>query len=165
MEQFSLFHAVEWETMLDLEDFLKSNDVWHNFVSKPETVHTADASRESGIPLSRITKNLVCRSSGGEFALLIVPGDRRVSIKKAAVALDTTNIKLLSFAEAESVSGYPPGGTPSIYHKTKMRIVLDKSLLDRETIFCGGGTRDRLLELRTEDVVRLGKAVVAEISE
>jgi Cys-tRNA(Pro) deacylase len=165
MEQFSLFHVIELKTMLDLEGFLKDNNVWHRFMSKPETVHTADASRETGIDLSRITKNLVCRDNNGQFALLVIPGDRRVNIKKAAEALNTTNVKLLSFAEAESVSGYPPGGTPSIHHKTKMTVVLDKSLLSRETIFCGGGTRDRLLELRTEDVVRMENAVVAEISE
>jgi Cys-tRNA(Pro)/Cys-tRNA(Cys) deacylase len=151
--------------LLDLERYLKENNVWHSFVAKPETVHTADASRETGIHLSRITKNLVCKDSNGNFALLVVPGDRRVSVKKAADALSTTNVKLLSFSEAESVSGYPPGGTPSIHHKTKMIVVLDKSLLSRETIFCGGGARDRLLELKTQDVVRLENAVVAEISE
>ena len=76
MEQFSLFHVIELKSMLDLEGFLKDNNVWHKFVSKPETVHTADASRETGIDLSRITKNLVCRGSDGTFALLIIPGDR-----------------------------------------------------------------------------------------
>lgn len=156
---------IELRSMLDLEGFLNDNSVWHKFVSKPETVHTADASRETGIDLSRITKNLVCRGNEGEFALLVIPGDRRVNIRKAAEALNTTNVKLLSFAEAESVSGYPPGGTPSIHHKTKMKVVVDKSLLSLETIFCGGGTRDRLLELRTEDIVRLQNALVAEISE
>ena len=165
MEQFSLFHVIELKSMLDLESFLKDNNVWHRFVSKPETVHTADASRETGIDLNRITKNLVCRGNDGTFALLVIPGDRRVNIKKAAEALNTTNVKLLSFVEAESVSGYPPGGTPSVYHKTKMTVILDKSLLGRETLFCGGGSRDRLLELRSEDVVRLQNAVVAEISE
>jgi len=165
MEQFSLFQVVGLQIMSELEGFLKDNKIWHSFMSKPETVHTADASRETGVRLSRITKNLVCRGNNGEFALLVVPGDRRVNLKKAAEVLDTTNIKLLSFAEAESVSGYPPGGTPSIHHKTKMTVVLDKSLQQFETLFCGGGTRSRLLELRTADVVRLENAVVAEISE
>jgi len=43
--------------------------------------------------------------------------------------------------------------------------VIDKSLLEYETIYCGGGSRKRLLELRTEDVIRLNDAVVAEISK
>jgi Cys-tRNA(Pro) deacylase len=153
------------EISSELERFLKENHVWYNFLVKPETVHTADASRQTGIPLSKISKNLVCRDAGGSYALLVVPGDRRVNLRKAADALKTGNVKLVAFEEAESVSGYPPGGTPSLHHKTKMTVVLDKDLRDRETIFCGGGTRDKLLELRTEDLTRLENVVVADISQ
>jgi carboxypeptidase Taq len=80
--------------------------------------------------------------------LVVVPGDRRVNLKKVAETLRSKNIKLLPFDQAESVSGYPPGGTPSVHHKTKMKVVVDRTLMSREKIFCGGGTRDRLLELR-----------------
>lgn len=157
--------AHDRENFLDLERFLKEKHVWHNFLDKPETVHTADASRLTGIPLSKITKNLVCRDNNGSYALLVVPGDRRVNLRKAADALNTQNVKLVAFEEAESVSGYPPGGTPSVHHKTRMAVVLDKSLQDRETIFCGGGNRDKLLELKTEDLTRLENVVVADISQ
>ena len=150
---------------MDLEDYLKENGVWHRFLAKPETIHTADASRETGIQLNRITKNLVCKTSDGDYALLIVPGNRKVNLRKAAQALNTRNVRLLGFDEAETVSGYAPGGTPSVYHKTRMNVVLDMVLLDQETVFCGGGSRDRLLELNTQDVIRLDNATVTDISE
>ena len=150
---------------MDLEGYLKENGVWYRFVAKPETVHTADASRETGIQLNRITKNLVCKTSDGDYALLIVPGNRKVNLRKAAQALNRRNVRLLGFDEAEPVSGYAPGGTPSVHHKTRMNVVLDSTLLDQETVFCGGGSRDRLLELKTKDVVRLDNATVADISE
>lgn len=67
--------------------------------------------------------------------------------------------------EAEAVSGYPPGGTPSVCHKTPLNVVIDRIVLAHETLFCGGGTKSRLLELRTEDVLRLTKAIAADISE
>jgi Cys-tRNA(Pro)/Cys-tRNA(Cys) deacylase len=70
----------------------------------------------------------------------------------------------MPFEEAESISGYPPGGTPSIGHKTPMRAVVDSELTESETLYCGGGSRDRLLEVRVEDVIRLNNAVVAPIS-
>ena len=134
-------------------------------MDKPETVHTADASHATGIELSRITKNLVCKTSDGSYALLVVPGNRRVSLQKAAQALNTRNIQLLGFNEAEAISGYPPGGTPSLHHKTAMSVVIEKDLLSNEKIFCGGGSRDRILELKTEDVVRLTHALTADISD
>jgi len=150
---------------MDLEAYLSGADVWHRFLDKAETVHTADASNATGIELHRITKNLVCRTSAGRYALLVIPGDRRVNLQRAAQALKVNNVQLLAFREAEEVSGYPPGGTPSIHHKTALDVVVDKGVLEHETVFCGGGTRDRLLELRAEDIVRLSKAVTADISE
>jgi len=149
---------------MTLEDYLKSQGVWHRFIPKPETVHTADAARVSGIELRRITKNLVFRVDDREYALLIAPGDRKVDPKKAAEALAAKKISLVPFDKSEAISGYPPGGTPSVGHRTEMRVVFDKSLQDSETIYCGGGTRDKLLELRTEDVIRLTSAVIADIS-
>jgi Cys-tRNA(Pro)/Cys-tRNA(Cys) deacylase len=156
---------MEEEKMDDLDDYLKETGVWHRFTDKPETVHTADASRATGIELSRITKNLVCKTSDGRYALLAVPGNRRVSLQKAAQVLNTRNIQLLGFKEAEEISGYPAGGTPSLHHKTPMSVVIEKDLLGNETIFCGGGSRDRILELKTKDVMRLTHATVANISE
>lgn len=150
---------------MDLETYLKNAGVWYRFLEKPETVHTADASRATGIELNRITKNLVCRTSDGRLALLVVAGNRKVNLQNAAGILKAHNVRLLGFDEAESISGYPPGGTASIYHKTPLQVVVDSELLVAETIFCGGGARNRLLELRTADVLKLTNALTGSISQ
>jgi len=149
---------------MTLEDYLKSQGIWHRFIPKPETVHTADAARVSGIELRKITKNLVFRVDDREYALLIVPGNRKVDLNSAAEALAAKKISLVPFDKSEAISGYPPGGTPSVGHRTRMRVVFDKSLQAFETIYCGGGTRDKLLELKTQDVIRLTGAIIADIS-
>jgi len=148
-----------------LKNYLEQTGIWHRFIKKKETIHTADAAKAAGLELNRVTKNLVSKTDEGEPVLLIIPGDKRVRLKSAAKALGARRVSLVSFEEAERISGYPPGGTPSIGHKTKMRTVMDKSLLQYETIYCGGGSRERLLELRTEDVVKLNNAIIAEISK
>ena len=147
-----------------LEEYLKNQNIWYRFIDKSETVHTADASKATGINLHRITKNLISTTNTGEHVLLIVPGDRRVSLKKAAKALGVKNIQLLPFSKAEDISGYPPGGTPSIGLKQRVRSVLEEELTNFDTIFCGGGKRDRLLELKVDDVIRISEAVVTSIS-
>ncbi len=149
---------------MSLEAYLEENRLWHRFVEKQETVHTADASQATGIDLHRITKNLVSVTETGEHAVLIVQGDRRVNLKEAAKALGVKNVRLMPFDQSESISGYPPGGTPSLGFKTRMRVILDKELEDFETFYCGGGSRDRLLEVRFVDVVKQNGAIVAAIS-
>ena len=127
-------------------------------------MHTADASQVTGINLHRITKNLVSKTRKGEYVLLVVPGDKRVDLKAAAKVLSTKNVRLIPFSEAGSISGYPPGGTPTIGHKIQMRVILDEGLTEFETFYCGGGSRDRLLELRVDEVIRLTGAIIAGIS-
>jgi Cys-tRNA(Pro)/Cys-tRNA(Cys) deacylase len=149
--------------LMSLEAFLEENRIWHRFVEKQETVHTADASQVTGIDLHRITKNLISVTDSGEHVVLIVPGDRRVNLKEAARVLGVKNVRLMPFDQSDSISGYPPGGTPSLGFKTKMRVVVDKELEGFETFYCGGGSRDRLLEVRFTDVVKLNGALVAVI--
>ncbi|MFQ6053058.1 MAG: aminoacyl-tRNA deacylase [Candidatus Bathyarchaeia archaeon] len=149
---------------MDLEGYLRRHGVWHRFIPKPETVHTADASRVTGLDLHRITKNLVSVTDTGEHVVLIVPGDKRVDLKRAARALNVRNVRLMPFEAAEAISGYPPGATPCLGYRTRMRVVVDSELTEHETLYCGGGTRGRLLEVRVEDMIRLNDAVVAPIS-
>jgi len=149
---------------MDIEAYLEESGIWHRFIEKSETVHTADASKATGINLHRITKNLVSKTRKGDYALLAVTGDSRVDLKAAAKALGTKNVRLIPFSEAENISGYPPGGTPTIGHKTPMKVILDEELAGFETFYCGGGSRDRLLELRVDEVKRLTDAIVAKIS-
>jgi len=149
---------------MNLEAYLSQNSVWHRFVKKSETIHTADAAQSAGIPLSKVTKNLVSITESGEYILLIVPGDKRVNLGAAAKAVNAEKVELVPFDKAEEISGYPPGGTPSIGHKTRMRTVIEKGLLDYDTVYCGGGSRDKLLELRVQDIIKLGNAIAADIA-
>jgi Cys-tRNA(Pro)/Cys-tRNA(Cys) deacylase len=149
----------------DLEQKLKSESIWHRFVEKPETIHTADASQVSGVELGKLTKNLIAKTNEGEYLLLIVPGTAKIDLKKVSRLLEVGNISLVPFEQAEGISGYPPGGTPSVFHKVKLRVLMDQTLTGLDTLFCGGGSRDKILELKVRDVERLDNAIVADISK
>jgi Cys-tRNA(Pro)/Cys-tRNA(Cys) deacylase len=150
---------------MNLEERLESEKIWHRFIEKPETVHTVDAARETGVDLAMLTKNLVARTKEGEYVLLIVPGNTRIDLKKGAELLGSKNVSLVPFDQAERVSGYPPGATPSIFHKQNLRTIVDIALLKNDTLYCGGGVRNRILELRVNDVIRLDGAIVADIQK
>ena len=149
-----------------LEAKLKKLGVWFNFIEKLEsTIHTADAAGITGIELHRISKNLMAQTNDGRYAALIVPGDMRVDYKAAAKLLDAKNISLVPFAEAHKISGYPPGGTPSIGYEKKVEVILDEELMKYETFYCGGGSTRMLLELKRDDVIKANNAKVGKISQ
>ncbi|NHJ33741.1 MAG: aminoacyl-tRNA deacylase [Asgard group archaeon] len=150
---------------MNLKQFLENHKVWHQFVMKSETIHTADAAHVTGIELHKVTKNLVSITDTGEYVLLIVPGDSKVNLKEVAKMLGVKKVGLVPFSDAEKISGYPPGGTPSVGHKTQMRTLIEKKLLNFETVYCGGGSRDKLLEIRVQDIIELNDAIIAELVE
>jgi Cys-tRNA(Pro)/Cys-tRNA(Cys) deacylase len=150
---------------MDLEGYLKKEGVWYRFVDKPETIHTADAAKSAGIDLERVTKSLVVLDDKKNPMLAIIPGNAKLDFGKLKEAAETEKVRLVPFEEAEKFSGYLPGATPMVCHKVKMSVFLDTKLSVHESIYGGGGARTKLLELKTEDVIRLNDAVVADITE
>lgn len=150
---------------MELEDYLKQEGIWYRFVDKPETIHTSDAAEKAGIELNKVTKSLVLLDQDRNPVLAIIPGDCKLSFPKVREAVGAKKVRLVSFEEAENYSGYLPGATPMIFHKVKMRVILDKKLTRYESVYGGGGERTKLLELKTNDVIRLNNAIVADITE
>lgn len=150
---------------MNLEGFLKTHGVDHEFVEKRATVHTADAADATGIPLERITKSLVVLGETGTAYIAVIPGTHRTRLKEVARAVGERKVRLCPFEDAHKFSGYPPGATPPVNHHKIKAVVVDEALLQWEWIYGGGGTNERLVKLRAADVVRLNGATVAAISE
>jgi len=147
-----------------LEDYLRREGVWYKILEKPSTVHTADASKVTGVSLGHITKSLVFRADG-QPVLGVISGDRKVDMTKLAKAVGAKKVALVPFEEAEKFSGYPPGGTPPVHHANIVKVVFDKELMRFNTIYGGGGSRDKLIELGIQDALKLSKGIVADISK
>lgn len=150
---------------MNLKQFLIENKVWYRFIEKPETIHTSDAAKVANVDLNKLTKSLILISQEKELILAIIPGDCRLEISELEKFLRIKKLRLIPFNEAEKYSGYLPGATPPVGHKRKMKVVIDQKLLRYSTIFGGGGTRDKLVKLKTQDVIKLNDAKTADISE
>jgi Cys-tRNA(Pro) deacylase len=147
---------------MNLIGYLKSNNVWFNMVEKESTVQTADAAAATGLPLERVTKSLVFLADG-EPVLAIIPGACKVDKGKLREALGAKSLKIASFTDAAKYSGYPPGATPPVHHKKIRKVVVDQKVMRFETVYGGGGSRRKLIELKSTDVQRLNHAIVADV--
>jgi Cys-tRNA(Pro)/Cys-tRNA(Cys) deacylase len=149
---------------MELESYLKEHNVWYRLIDKPETIHTKDAALHTGIDLERITKSLIFLAEG-QPVLVIIPGNRRVDMTKLREILKTRDIQLVPFEKAKEYSGYDPGGTPPVNHKNISRTIIEKTLVEYKTIYGGGGSRNKLIEMKPEDIVRLTDATIANVIE
>jgi Cys-tRNA(Pro) deacylase len=149
---------------MNLIAYLKRNNVWFRIIEKKTTVHTADAAVATGIPLEQVTKSLVFLADNSPI-LVIIPGDCRVDKNKLKSIIKVKNIEMVPFEKAEEYSGYPPGATSPVYHKKIEKVLIDKKVMEFDTVFGGGGSRTKLIELKPEDIQKLNNAIVADIVE
>jgi prolyl-tRNA editing enzyme YbaK/EbsC (Cys-tRNA(Pro) deacylase) len=113
--------------------------------------------------LERVTKSLVFIADD-EPVLAIIPGTCKVDKIKLKVALGVRNVQIVPFAEAERYSGYPPGATPPVNHKKIKRVVIDQRVMRFDTVYGGGGSRRKLIELKSVDIQRLNGAIVVDVA-
>ena len=148
----------------NLEEYLTEKGVWFRIFNKSSTIHTADASKVTGIPLEQITKSLVFLADD-KPVLAVIPGDRKVDTDKLLQAISAKTIKLVPFKEADKFSGYPPGGTPPIHHVNITITVFDDELKRFKTIYGGGGSQDKMIEIKLSDALELTEGITASISK
>lgn len=148
-------NAVRW---------LRAKGVWFRVLEYAFTEIGADRAAEAaGIPLEQCCKTLVVRSPGRGFCVAIVPGDQRFDTRKMAAAMGERHADLAETAEAEKVSGYLIGGISPFAMRRALPTLIEESLLALDTIVVNGGRRGVLVELRTEDLVRLLEARPADL--
>ena len=149
---------------MNLKAYLGQNGVWYRLIEKgKETIHTKDAALAAGLDLNRLTKSLIFLDEDEKPVLLIIPGNKRASDKKAAGLLGCKELRLAPFEQADKYSGFPPGATPPVGHRKRMRTVIDNRLMAYETIYGGGGSRELVIEMKPADIVKLNNAIIGDI--
>jgi Cys-tRNA(Pro)/Cys-tRNA(Cys) deacylase len=128
-----------------------------------ERVGAEKAAEAVGKPLDATCKTLVVEASGKRFWIAIIPGDQRVDTRKLAHATGAAQADLAEQAEAEKITGYLVGGISPFALRRKLPVLIEESLLALDRIIVNGGRRGVLLEMATEDVIRLLEATSADI--
>jgi Cys-tRNA(Pro) deacylase len=122
-----------------------------------------DAARALGWPIERITKSLFVHS-GGDYAVVVCPVNRRVDLEAVAEHLGTGRLQLASQAELSAWLGYSAGGVTPIGCPADVRVVIDESLLQWPTILTAAGEVAVEVEIDPEDLRRITGASVLPIS-
>lgn len=144
-----------------LKLLLTSQHVWHRFIEFSEPVRTAEQAARK-VQVEKVAKSIVMVDSNGDPLLAIVPAQSKVSHRKLKTLLAVKDVRLASPEEVLEHSGYPAGGVSPFNNIN--RAIIDPQVLKSETAIIGGGDLDKLVEVRTEDIVGILKPKIADIS-
>jgi len=124
----------------------------------------AEAAAESlGLPLDAMLKTLVVRLDDGRCVLLLVPGNKQVSMRSFARALEVRGAELASERDAERLTGYQVGGIGPFGTRTALSVFVDLSAVEHETLYVNGGRRGLILGLAQADLLRAAQAELVDV--
>ena len=121
------------------------------------TPSVPEAAAAVGLPPERILKSLVVFADDAP-RLVIAAGPDRLSYPLLAAAFGTSRrrVRFASPAEALTVSGYEVGAMPPFGHRVALPTWVDaRRILPGMEVVAGGGARDALLALTSDDLWRV----------
>ena len=130
--------------------------------------YTAEGVAEDlGIPVAQVLKAMIVRRSDRQFALVVVPGDRRLSLKKVGVTLNDKGVELASERDVQRVTGFQVGAVSVMgFRRDDVLVYVDQSVLDLEQVIISSGRPDAGLALSPDGLMRaLEGAEVGDFSE
>jgi len=145
-----------------LKALLLSRNLRFRFIEFSEPVRTVEQAGRK-VPVEKIVKSIVMIDSGGNPLLAIVKAQSMVSHRKIKSLLAVKDVRLASPEEVLEHSGYPAGGVPPF--NSINRVLFDPEILKNETCIAGGGDVDKLIEVRTKDIVDMLRPRIADISD
>jgi Cys-tRNA(Pro)/Cys-tRNA(Cys) deacylase len=113
-------------------------------------VRTIDEARVVAPHLTRnLLKTVVFKIKEGPWILASVPGRARIDYRglAAAFGVKRTDLRTVSPQEVEDSLGFEVGGVGPFAIREDVEVVLDESLSDLQSIFCGSGLNTRTIEM------------------
>lgn len=118
--------------------------------------------QDGGIAAEQIFKTLVIAVPDG-LAVAVVPVPARLSLKAAAAALGVTKAGMAEPAVVQRVTGYVVGAVSPFGQRKPLPTVVDSSALAWDRVYCSAGRRGWDVAVSSADLIRLTRAIVANI--
>lgn len=126
------------------------------------TFTSVDAARMLGVEIGQIAKSILFIGKSGNPYLIVCPGDRKVlpSRLKKVVGEKT---RLANAEQTKQFTGFLPGGVCP-FGIDNVRIILDITLKDYDTIYPAAGTSGSAVKITFEKLRDITDAEIADLT-
>lgn len=114
-----------------------------------------------GVPVAQVVKAMLVQRSPSsdrersDFVLVVIPGDRRLSLKKVGLALDDKKVKMAALRDVERVTGFQVGAVSVLgFRRQDIPGYVDQHVLELEQVIISAGRPDVGLGLLPQNMVQ-----------
>ncbi|KUO19041.1 YbaK/EbsC family protein [Streptomyces dysideae] len=105
----------------------------------PDATRTAEeAAAAIGCELSQICKSLIFAADGVPV-LVLMDGASRVDVERVRQELGAEKVTRAKANVVRETTGYAIGGVPPFGHRSRTRVLADRSLLGHDTVWAAAG--------------------------
>ncbi|MEV4786662.1 YbaK/EbsC family protein [Streptomyces tuirus] len=131
----------------------------------PDATRTAtEAAAAVGCELSQICKSLIFAADGVPV-LVLMDGASRVDLELVRQELGADKVTRAKVDVVRETTGYAIGGVPPFGHKTRTRVLADRSLLEHDVVWAAAGTPYAVFPIAPEDLVAHAGGTLVDVRE
>ncbi|MFI1167047.1 YbaK/EbsC family protein [Streptomyces sp. NPDC020801] len=144
----------------------------------PDATRTAaDAAAAIGCELSQICKSLIFAAygspllersgelGGGVPVLVLMDGASRVDVERVREELDAEQVTRAEAGVVRETTGYAIGGVPPFGHRTRTRVLADRSLLEHDVVWAAAGTPYTVFPMAPKALIDKAGATLVDVRE
>lgn len=110
------------------------------------------AASATGYPLEATVKTLVVDLGEKHYTLVLMPGDKQLSMKLLAKVCGVKRAAMADIPTAERITGYLVGGISPFGIKKKIPVIMDAGALRFDKILINAGQRGAMLMIDPADI-------------
>ncbi|AMW15356.1 aminoacyl-tRNA deacylase [Streptomyces qaidamensis] len=131
----------------------------------PDATRTAaEAAAAIGCELSQICKSLIFAADGVPV-LVLMDGASRVDLDLVRKELGADKVTRAKVDVVRETTGYAIGGVPPFGHRTRTRVLADRSLLEHDVVWAAAGTPYTVFPMAPEDLVTHADGTLVDVRE
>jgi len=143
---------------------LNQAGVEYRLLSHQPVYTCEDAARETCTRTSMHVKAMLVLDVDNRPALALLPGDRRLSLRKTDKVLGVSSVRLATKEEVKKILDIEPGAVSALIAEN-MPMLLDVEILRNKLVYMSAGTHTESVVISSRDFHRLTKARLTSISE
>jgi len=131
----------------------------------PDATRTAaEAAAAIGCELSEICKSLIFAADGVPV-LVLLDGSAHVAMELVRRELGAEKLTRAGGRLVRESTGYGPGAVPPFGHRTKTRVLVDRSLLGHDTVWASAGTPFTVFPMDPKSLIAHADGTLVDVRE
>jgi Cys-tRNA(Pro)/Cys-tRNA(Cys) deacylase len=130
-------------------------------------VHSLEqAAQERGQHPEQVIRSILFRLPDDEFLMVLASGPKQIEWKALRKQIGTSRMTMANDEDLQKQTGYLPGSVSPFGIPGKVRLLVDRQILDQSEISVGSGVRGTTVIMSTKEFMKaLGKVEIIELAK